>query len=246
MPYGSNFRMKKAVIGAAACALFGALNLAAQGEQIFRGEVCLGPTAHTATLEKSQVTAQCNFSRVKWGAKFVLYNPDNKTVYQLGGHKKVKPFAGANVVVTGTLNKTTGTINVSDIFGALPPKVTRAKSVFIECDACPRGMAVAWRAAFEELTDWGRFDVTPDAKKADLIFVISANPYLGDYLTRDGPDKRDVAVKITFMDIVDPTTGRSLWADSREWGSLLVTKATKSLITEFRDRLEIEESIGKS
>jgi hypothetical protein len=237
---------KKGIIGVAVCVLFSASSLAAQGEQTFRGEVCLAAPGRTATSDNSQPAAQCTFARVKRGAKFVLYNPQNKMVYQLGGRKKPKAFAGANVVVIGTLDKTTGTIDVSEIFGALPPKVTRAKSVYIECDACPRGMAAAWRVAFQELADWGRFDVIPDPKKADLVFIFSANPYLGDFLTRDGPDKRPAAVKITFMDIVDPATGRSMWSDSREWGSFLVAKATKSLIAEFRDRLEVEESIGKT
>ncbi len=93
-------------------------------------------------------------------------------------------------------------------------------------------MAAAWRAAFEELSDWGRYDIDPDPKKADLIFLFSANPYLGDYVTRDGPDKRGVAVDITYMNVVDPQTGENLWGDSRQWGSLFVAKATKDLIEE--------------
>ena len=59
-------------------------------------------------------------------------------------------------------------------------------------------------------------------RKADLIFLFSANSYLGDYGTRDGPDTRPVHVDITFMNVVDPHTGESLWGDSRrgEAGSL--------------------------
>jgi hypothetical protein len=127
------------------------------------------------------------------------------------------------------------------MFRTLPTLVTRAKSVYIDCDACPRGMAVAWMAAFQELTSWGRFDVVPDSHRADLILLISANPYLGDFVTRDGPDKRPVRVDITYMDVVDPRTGRSFWADSKQWGALLVARATKDLIGEFKQQLEIEE-----
>jgi len=144
------------------------------------------------------------------------------------------------------LDEATGTIHVDNMFRALPPKVTQAKSVYIDCDACPRGMAAAWRAAFQKLSDWGRFDILPDPKKADLIFLFSANPYLGDYVTRDGPDKRVVFIKITYMDVVDPHTGTSLWDDSREWGSWRVASATEDMIGELRHELELEEGAGKS
>jgi hypothetical protein len=196
-------------------------------------------------LEKSQATAQCIVRHPKRGDKYVLFNPENKTFYQFDGHKKPKNFVGANVVVIGDLNEATGTIHADNIFRALPPKVTQAKSVYIDCDACPRGMAAAWQAAFQGLSDWGRFDIVPDPKKADLIFLFSANPYLGDYVTRDGPDKRPVFIKITYMDVVDPHTGASLWADTREWGSWRVASATEDLIVELKHQWEIEESAGK-
>jgi hypothetical protein len=51
-----------------------------------------------------------------------------------------------------------------------------------------------------------------------------------------------VSVDITYMDVVDPRTGRSLWSDYRQWGSWRVPNATKSLIAEFRLQLEEEES----
>jgi hypothetical protein len=238
--------MKKTIIGVAVWVLLGALNLAAQGEQIFRGEICWVPGGRAAILEKSQATLQCTRARTKRGTKYVLSNFENKTVYQLSGHPKPKAFAGRKVVVLGALDRDTGTIDVEDMFPALPPKVTQAKSVYIDCDACPRGMAAAWRAAFLELVDWGRFDITPDPRKADLVFLLSANPYLGDFVTRDGPDKRPVRVDITYMNVVDPQTGKSFWDDSRQWGSLLVSRATRDLIHEFKEVLAIEERAGKS
>jgi hypothetical protein len=240
------FRRKKAILGVVACVLFGASNLAAQGDHVFKGTICSVPGGHAAIVEESQATAQCTDAPAKRGAKYVLSNPENKTVYHLNGHQKPKALAGNNVVVIGTLDKATRTIDVADMFLALPPKVTRAKSVYIDCDACPRGMAAAWLAAFQGLVDWGRFDITPDPRKADLIFMFSANPYLGDYVTRDGPDKRPVAVDITYMNVIDPHTGESFWDDSRQWGALFVDRATKDLIFEFKEELEIEEIAGKS
>jgi hypothetical protein len=234
------FRVQAAV-GVAAWLLFGALSLAAQGQQVFKGEItgcmCPGPAEHNA-IEKNETTADCANACVKTGTRYVLSDAKNHTVYQLDNQRKPKAFAGMNVVVTGTLDESTGTIHVSAIFRALAAKVTEAKSVSILCDACLRDMEAAEPAALQALGDWGRFDVIPNRKKADLILLFSANPYLGDYVTRDGPDTRPVRVDITFMDVVDPRTGESLWSGSRQWGAWFVAKATKDLIGEFRDQLE--------
>ncbi len=82
--------------------------------------------------------------------------------------------------------------------------------------------------------------------QADLILVVSANPYLGDYLTRDGPDQRPVYIKITYMNVVDPHTGQSLWGDSKEFGSWLIPKATKDLVEEFKEQVKLDENAGKT
>jgi hypothetical protein len=240
------FPLKQGIIGTVACVLFITLSAVAQTEHLFKGEVCPGPEKDAALTEKDLTALPCTEPHHKKGARYILTDPEKNTIYQLDGHKKPKTFAGDNVVVVGTLDKATGTIFVEEMFRALPRTVTQAKSVYIDCDACPRGMAAAWLAAFEALTDWRRFDIVPDPKKADLIFLFSANPYLGDYITRDGPDKRPVKVDITYMDVVDPRTGESLWDDCRQWGSLFVSRATKDLIMEFKDLLEIEEIAGKS
>jgi hypothetical protein len=142
------------------------------------------------------------------------------------------------VVVIGTLDEATATIHVSQMFRALPPKVMQAETVAIVCDACLRDMAEAKPAALKALEDWGRFEVRPNPKHVDLIFLLSANPYLGDYVTRDGPDTRPVHVDVTFMNVIDPRTGESLWGDSRQWGSWFVARATKDLMAEFREQLE--------
>ena len=123
--------------------------------------------------------------------------------------------------------------------GRLPlsPKVMQAKSALIVCE-CPRGMAVAEGRALQELQLWGRFQVVHRRDQADLVLLFSANEYLGDYLTRDGPDKRPVWVDFTIMTVVDPHTGENLWSDSRRWGSLRVDHATKDLISELREQIE--------
>jgi hypothetical protein len=154
---------------------------------------------------------------------------------------KARAFAGRKVVIVGNQNQSNGVVHIDDILGALPPKVAEAKTVYIDCDACVRGMAAAWKAAFEELQDWGRFDIIPDPQKADLIILLSPNQYGGDFVTRDGPDMRGIKVETTYMNVVDPQTGANLWEDSRRWGSFFVAKATKSLIEQLRTQLALED-----
>lgn len=73
---------------------------------------------------------------------------------------------------------------------------------------------------------------------ADLVVLFSGNDYLGDLLTRDGPDPRPVSVDFTIMTIIDPATGAALWVDSRRWGSWRVESATKVLNAERREQIE--------
>jgi hypothetical protein len=230
------------VVGAGVlCATFG---LAAHAQQIMRGQICEGPGEPAPNSPKSQVV--CEIDELKRGDHFVFVNSEDQAVYQIDDGRKPKPFAGRNVVVIGKVDRRANTIAISDIFQALSPVVTKAKTIYIDCDACPRGMAAAWRAAFDALSDWGRFDILPDPMHADLILMVSANPYLGDYVTRDGPDQRPVHVEITYMNLVNPKTGASLWGDSKQLGSWLVPRATKDLINELQEQLKIEESVPKT
>jgi len=119
-------------------------------------------------------------------------------------------------------------------------RIKHADSVTIDCSACPRALANAGKTARQELTSWDRFRIVNDPKKADLIFMFSSNPYLGDYLTRKGPDERPVRIESTIMTVIDPRTGETLWSDSRRWGSLRVAGATRDLIGELRGEMEAE------
>lgn len=119
-------------------------------------------------------------------------------------------------------------------------KIRRANYVAIDCNACLRALAKAGETAKRELLAWDRFQIVQDPKQADLIFMFSANPYLGDYLTRKGPDPRPVQIESTIMTVIDPHTGQELWTDYRRWGSWRVAGATKDLIEELRGQLEIE------
>jgi hypothetical protein len=119
-------------------------------------------------------------------------------------------------------------------------KIKKATSAAIDCSNCPRSLANAGKAARQELSAWDRFRLVDDPQQADILFILSGNPYLGDYLTRRGPDQRPIKIDSTFVTVIDPHTGEELWSDSRSWGSWRVAGATKALIEELRGELEAE------
>jgi len=119
-----------------------------------------------------------------------------------------------------------------------PETLLAADSVAIDCDACPRDLGEAASTALEMLLSWDRFRIVQDRKKADVILLFSGNPYLGDYLTRDGEDTRPVFIDGLILTVIDPRTGKRLWADSRHWGSWRIRGATKDLIQELRTEME--------
>jgi hypothetical protein len=61
---------------------------------------------------------KCTVDCVKMGATYVLYSAADKTVYQLDDQKKPAAFAGKKVSVSGTLDKATKTIHVTEIKAA--------------------------------------------------------------------------------------------------------------------------------
>jgi hypothetical protein len=112
-------------------------------------------------------------------------------------------------------------------------KILQAKTVYVDCD-CRKEMAVSVPSALPELLDWGRYQLSPDRHHADLILMFSMNPYLNDYLTRDGPDKRPALVDYTILTVIDGHTGQYLWTAYKRWGYMLVSEASRSLMHEFR------------
>jgi hypothetical protein len=120
----------------------------------------------------------------------------------------------------------------------LSPRILRAKSAYLDCD-CRKEMVVSVPGALPELLDWGRYEVARDRNHADLILLFSMNPYLGDYFTRDGPDKRPALVDYTILSVIDGHTGELLWNDYKRSGYARVRRASKALMHEFR--LAVEE-----
>jgi hypothetical protein len=99
--------------------------------QTFTGEImdadCAGGGSHAGMLKEHGMAGKendpaakkmCTLDCVKAGSTFVLYDSATKTAYKLDDQKKPVAFAGANVKITGTLNKATQTIHVTSIKGA--------------------------------------------------------------------------------------------------------------------------------
>ena len=77
-----------------------------------------------------------------------------------------------------------------------------------------------------------------DRKQADIIFILSADPYNGGYIIASGGQtgtvenghidedrvpnyNRQAPVRYVFLTVLDPKTGDTLWSDSHHWGGLL-------------------------
>jgi hypothetical protein len=112
--------MKARILGLAVALLFvGSVGFAAN--KTYTGEImdsaCAAAGSHAGMMKGNpNMTAKdCTNGCVAHGAKYVLYDADSKTVYQLDDQKKPVQFAGAKVTVTGTLDDATKTIHVARI-----------------------------------------------------------------------------------------------------------------------------------
>jgi hypothetical protein len=112
-------QMKSIALALVGTLLMAGLSWAAPKDQIYTGEItdsaCATMGSHAGMGKPAK---DCARACVQRGAKFVLFNAAAKTVYQLDDQKKLEQFAGAKVVVTGTLDNSTKTIHVTGIKSA--------------------------------------------------------------------------------------------------------------------------------
>ena len=115
-------------------------------------------------------------------------------------------------------------------------KILSAKTVYFDDQT---GDAAIGKQALRKLKKWGRFQITTDRKEADLIFLLSAEPYNGSQIVFSGgqtgtidssgnvqedaaPTYNKVApVRYAFLTVIDPKTGAKLWSSTHQWGGLL-------------------------
>jgi hypothetical protein len=94
---------------------------AAPKYQTFNGEImdsnCANVGSHGEMMKKegAKDKADCSVKCVKTGAKYVLFDPDSKTVYQLDDQFNAYEYAGYKVAVTGVYNAADKSIRVHGI-----------------------------------------------------------------------------------------------------------------------------------
>ena len=123
--------MKKLVLSVAVCTLL-VPGFAAAKDKTFSGEImdsqCAKNSSHEMMLKKegmgdkdpndAMVKRMCTQNCVKMSGKYVLFDGASKAVYQLDDQTKPEQFAGQKVKITGSLDKATKTIHVTDIKAA--------------------------------------------------------------------------------------------------------------------------------
>ena len=124
--------MKKLIFAMTGSLLLLTVAFAAPKDRTFNGEImdnqCAKNASHGPMLKKEgmgdkdpndpMAKKMCTQGCVKMGGKYVLFNAKTKTVYELDDQAKPADFAGGNVKVTGTLDKATKTIHVTNIEAA--------------------------------------------------------------------------------------------------------------------------------
>jgi hypothetical protein len=113
--------------------------------------------------------------------------------------------------------------------------------------------------AVKQLVKWGRFTLVTDKKKADLIFLLTADPYKGGYIvlasgqTGTMNDKGNfeedrvpnynvqAPVRDVYLSVIDPKDGSLAWSDSHVWGGVLT--GTNSAGARLVKKLE--KQVGK-
>jgi hypothetical protein len=103
----------------------------------------------------------------------------------------------------------------------------------------------------------GRFQIVHEKQAADLILLLSADPYNGGYIIfasgqtgtmdKDGHIEQDrvpnynrqAPVRDAYLTVIDPTNGQNLWTDSHVWGGLLTgtNNAGARLIQKLRKQI---------
>ncbi|MGH9714250.1 MAG: hypothetical protein ACRD5M_13215 [Candidatus Acidiferrales bacterium] len=118
----------------------------------------------------------------------------------------------------------------------LPPEILSAKSVYLDDRI---GSAAISREMVVQLRKWGRFQIVNDPKDADLVLLLSADPYKdGELIFSNGQTgsidihgnikedpvptfNKQAPVRYAYLTAIDPRTRQSLWSADHQWGGLL-------------------------
>lgn len=115
-------------------------------------------------------------------------------------------------------------------------RISSAKAVYFDNQT---GTDAVGDSARAELKKWGKFQIVPDRKHADLVFLLSADPYNGgnilmsggqtgtidsrghveeDPVPRYGPQAH---TRYAYLTVIDARSGEKLWGAEHVWGGLV-------------------------
>jgi len=115
------------------------------------------------------------------------------------------------------------------------PSIFTAKTVYFENQT---GSDSVGKSAVDELRKWGKYKLVGDRKDADLIFLLSADPYRGGEILlasgqtgtiQDGQLREDTVANYNkssptrevYLTVIESRTGANLWSDKHVWGGRL-------------------------
>src|SRR5579862_1934581 len=111
------------------------------------------------------------------------------------------------------------------------PQFLSAKTIYLKNQT---GSDVVGANAVAELKKWNRFRVVENQKQADLVLLLSLEPYRGPESASDNDgdlDKGDFGhtpkwnqqkpTRYAHLTVIDPKNGMGLWTSEHIWGGLL-------------------------
>ena len=119
---------------------------------------------------------------------------------------------------------------------ARSPRILAAKTVYFDNRI---GSDAVGNRALARLKRWGKFQIVPDQKQADLIFVLSADPSRGGHIITSGGQTGSIdssghleedpvpnynglsRTRYAYLTVFDRATGEKLWSWEHVWGGLL-------------------------
>jgi hypothetical protein len=131
----------------------------------------------------------------------------------------------------------------------VPLEVMLARTVYIQKGATypekkdPTGEKSYVEPCREEIAKWGRLKVVDDPKDAHIILRISSRVEPGMSIMMNN-QIRQSGNGYTFLEAVNPYTGKTVWATTHSWARSWSTKsATAAVVKELRKRVEEQEKL---
>lgn len=135
---------------------------------------------------------------------------------------------------------------------ATSPRIMSAKTVFFDNQT---GSDAIGKNTLAQLKRWGKFRLVTDRKEADLIFLLSADPYKGGHVIFAGGQTGSIdnghvtedavpnynkqsPTRYAYLTVIDLKTGDNLWSDKHLWGGLLTgfNSVGERLVKEFESQ----------